>query len=112
MRIMRYVKDEIIHLLPAIIYFAVSFNLFHFAQGLLMRPGDIRYTSYLGATLGAILAGKVIFIAESMPFINLFPDKPIFYNISWKFLVYSIFVLLVQVMDNVIQTIKSVSPVR
>ncbi len=102
-KIFQWCKTEIAHLIPAIIYFAICFNLFHFAQTLLMQPQDIQYTGYVGATLGAILAGKVILIAENIPFFNAFPNKPILYNITWKFFIYSIFVLLVQIIDHVLK---------
>lgn len=102
-RIVHWCKEEITRIVPAIIYFAICFNLFHYAQGLMLRPGDVRFTSYLGATLGAILAGKVIIIVESMPFINAFPSRPIICNILWKFFIYSIFVLLVQILDHLVQ---------
>ncbi|MDR3492395.1 MAG: hypothetical protein P4M12_10210 [Gammaproteobacteria bacterium] len=103
MKVIRWLKKEIIHLLPAILYFAICFNLLHFAQILMMQPQDIQFTSYMGATLGAIIAAKVILIAEYLPFINAFPNKPLLYNISWKFFIYSFFVLLVQITDYIAQ---------
>ncbi|MDR3476984.1 MAG: hypothetical protein P4M14_03000 [Gammaproteobacteria bacterium] len=106
-KIIHWLKQEIIHLIPIIIYFAICFNLFHFAQSLILPPDSIRFTSYWGATLGAILAGKVILIADSLPFINAFPEKPIVYNITWKFVIYSFFVFLVQVIDNIIRSLYS-----
>lgn len=103
LKVIQWCKKEMIRLIPAILYFLICFNLFHFAQGLMMQPTDIRFTSYLGATLGALLAGKVIIIVETMPFINAFPNKPIIYNIIWKFVIYSFFVLLVQILDYIVQ---------
>lgn len=97
--IVRWCKKEMVRLLPAIIYFEVMFNLLHFTQGLMLQPGDVRFTSYTGAIIGGILAGKVILIVDALPFINLFPNKPIIYNITWKFFIYSMAVLLVQILD-------------
>ncbi|MDX1900745.1 MAG: hypothetical protein SFW66_01915 [Gammaproteobacteria bacterium] len=103
MSMIRWLRNEIRSLIPPVIYFLIVFNLFHFTQGLMMQPQDIRYTGYIGATLGAILAGKVILVVENLPFINAFPRKPIMYNISWKFVIYGFFVLLIQVMDHTIE---------
>lgn len=105
LKFVRWFREEIIMLIPAIIYFAICFNLFHFALGLMLQPQDVRFTSYLGATLGAILAGKVILVAESLPFINAFPRKPILYNILWKFSIYSFFVFFVQILDHTVKKI-------
>jgi len=100
-KILLWVKNEAKHLLPVIIYFAICFNLFHYAQGLMLRPRHIHFTSYLGATLGAIIAGKVVLITDYLPFINAFPNKPIVYNITWKFCIYGIVVILVQILDYI-----------
>lgn len=99
-RIFKWMEREAIHLLPAILYFEITFILVHFSQSLILQPGDIRFTSYTGAIIGGILAGKIILLAESLPFINAFPNKPILYNIVWKFWIYSFFVLLVQAIDH------------
>ncbi|MHB1949495.1 MAG: hypothetical protein ACYCQI_15460 [Gammaproteobacteria bacterium] len=95
----RWCKKEMTHLLPAIIYFEIMFNLLHFTQGLMLQPGDVRFTSYTGAIIGGILAGKVILIVDALPFINRFPNQPIIYNITWKFFIYNMVVLLVQILD-------------
>ena len=100
-KFIHWLKKEIITLIPAVIYFAICFNFFHFAQGLMMPPENIHYTSYLGATIGALLAGKIIMIADCLPFFNAFPHKPIIYNITWKFCIYGFFVLLVQMLDYI-----------
>lgn len=103
LRIAHWLKKELIEVLPAVLYFLIMFNLFHFAQGLMLQPQDIRFTSYLGATLGALLAGKVILVADSLPIMTIFPKKGILYSILWKFLIYSFFVLLVQILDHAVQ---------
>ena len=93
-------KKEVLILLPVIIYFLVCFSLLHLAQSLLLEPRPVHYTNYVGAMIGAILAGKVIFIAEKIPFINSFAGKPLIYNVAWKFFVYSVFVLLFQIIEH------------
>jgi hypothetical protein len=95
----QWLKKEVIYLFPIIIYFMIVFNLTHFSQSLMLRPDDVQFTSYLGATLGAILAAKVIVIVDALPFMNAFVHQPLIYNITWKFFIYSFFVLLVQIMD-------------
>ena len=104
-RILRWAEHEAISVVPALIYFLLSFNILHFSSVLMLGPGRIEFTSYLGATIGAVFAAKIIIIVRTLPFINLFPHKPMIYNISWKFLVYSFFVLLVQILDFLIRKI-------
>lgn len=97
--LMRWVKDETYSIIPSLLFFGILFNLLHFSAVLMMSSGRITYTSYFGATIGAILAAKTIIIVRNLPYINLFPEKPLIYNISWKFFIYGIFVLLVQMLD-------------
>lgn len=92
-------KHEIISAIPAILYFAFAFNIIHVADSLILKRFDIQYTSFLGANLGAIIAGKIIIIANALPFINAFPGKPLIYNISWKFVMYSLCAILFQLLD-------------
>ena len=99
MRFLGWVEHEIYTVIPALLFFGLAFNILHFSCVLMLGPNRVQYTSYLGATLGAILAAKVIIIVRKLPFINLFPKKPLIYNISWKLFVYGFFVLLIQLLD-------------
>jgi len=104
-RILRWAKQEAISVVPAFIFFELSFNILHFSSVLMLGPDHVRYTSYFGATLGALVAAKIVIIVRTLPYINLFPHKPMIYNISWKFLVYSFFVLFVQLLDHFLQSL-------
>ncbi len=98
-RMLRWMKKEAVSVVPGLIYFLLAFNILHYSSVLMMGPEQVRYTSYLGATIGAIVAAKVILIVRNLPYINLFPKKPMIYNILWKFLIYSVVVILVQMLD-------------
>lgn len=96
---LKWVKNEIIHAIPAILFFFIAFNLVHLTEGLMLRPGDMRFTNALGATIGAIIMGKIIIIVNTFRFINAFPNQPLIYNITWKFIIYSFFIILFQLID-------------
>ena len=104
-RIYQWVKTEIIRVIPAIIFFAIAFNLINFTEGLIRAPGQPRYYTYLGVTISALVMGKVLLIVDSFPFINAFPNKPLIYNITWKFFIYSFFVLLIRLVENFIDLV-------
>lgn len=99
-KIIRKIKEEIIHALPAIIYFLIALSVIYFCIGLSLPPGEERYFSYPMILLGALLLGKVIVIVNVLPFVNLFPKKPLIYNITWKFILYAFFVFLAWVGDS------------
>jgi len=93
-RLMLWIKEESIRIIPAIIYFTCAFNLIYFTSGLTLKPDDIRFFTPLGVTIGAFIVGKVLIIANAFPFINAFVKKPLIYSIVWKFLIYSFFILV------------------
>ncbi len=101
--ILKFIKEEILLVIPAIIYFCIAFNLIFFTIGLSLRPGSPRYLSYLSVTIMALAAGKIILIVDALPFINAFPKKPLIYNISWKFFIFATVIFLVSVADNLIE---------
>jgi uncharacterized membrane protein len=102
-RLWSLIKKEALSVLPAVIYFAISFNLILFSDSLLLRTHDIPIPfSYCSVTLGALIAGKVIIIVNTFPFLNKFPDKPLVYNIVWKFFIYAVFIFLLRVAENFI----------
>lgn len=104
-RVFEWLKHEISTALYAILYFAITFNLVSLSENLILKQDAIKRTSYMGATLGALFAGKVVLIANSLPFINAFPNKPLFRNILWKFSIYGFFAILVQLLDQFIRII-------
>jgi hypothetical protein len=100
MRVFQWIKEEVIQVIPAVIYFAIAFNLIHFNEALVLRPLDVRFYSTLSITLSALIAGKVLIIANCFRFINAFPNKPLIYNIAWQSLVYAVFIFLIRLSDS------------
>jgi hypothetical protein len=41
----------------------------------------IRLSAVAGATIAALLVAKVVLVADMLPFINRFPEKPLTYNV-------------------------------
>jgi len=105
LHIFTWMKREAISIIPAIIYFCITFNLIYFTSGLALRPDDVRYLSFTSITLGALIMGKVLIIINSLPFINAFPNRPMIYNIIWKFFIYAIFVFVLQMMDTFLRLV-------
>lgn len=95
----KWIIEEGISVLPAVLYFAVAFNLIHFAVDLSLREEQIPYFSYTTMTIAALIVGKVFIIANTFPIINRFPNRPLIFNIFWKFFIYAIFIFLFSLFD-------------
>lgn len=97
----QWIKKEIINIIPAVIYFVIAFNLIHFTVGLSLCAGEPRDYTYWTVTLGALIVGKMLLIINSFPFVNLFPNKPLACNITWKFFLYGFFVFIFHTLEAI-----------
>lgn len=82
------VKHLIKELIPPATFFFVAFQLLAFTRALMLKQYGIEVTTFLEATIGALVAAKVVLVAELLPFINRFPGRPLIYNIAWKTPIY------------------------
>jgi len=98
---LKWIKKETIHIIPAVIYFLIAFNLIYFTGGLMLEPGHTRYFTPLAVTLGALIIGKVIILVNAFSFINMFPQNPLIYNIVWKFFIYMFFVFSLWTIETI-----------
>ena len=94
------VKEEIATLLPPTIFFFVSLHIAAFMQVLMNRNTSIALPTSLSITLGALILGKSVLIADLLPFINRFPEKPLIWNVSWKTTLYWVVALVIHYLER------------
>jgi len=56
--------------------------------------------SSLSVRIAALVLAKAVLIADMLPIINRYPEKPLIYNIAWKALIYLIVSLLVHYLER------------
>ena len=100
-------KTEFLHVLPPTIFFLISFNIVAITTLLMLKDRGIELPPFVVATLLALVVGKVILVADHLPFINRFPDKPLIYNILWKTLIYWLVVFVVRYIEHYIPYLKT-----
>ena len=55
----------------------------------LMLKGTAIYTSSsISIAVAALILGKAVLVADMVPMINRFPNRPLIYNVAWKTLIY------------------------
>lgn len=100
--ILQKIKHRFLQVLPPTIFFFFAFNIIAITTGLLLRGHGIEMTPILTATVLALIVGKVILVADHLPFINKFPDKPLIYNIAWKTFIYVLVVALARYLERIV----------
>ena len=80
----RSLKHLVHEMIPPTAFFFVSFQLLALTRALMLKRYDIEVTTFAAATIGALVAAKVVVLADLLPFINRFPRRPLAWNIAWK----------------------------
>jgi hypothetical protein len=88
------IKEEFEALIPPTLFFFVALHLTALIRSLLLRGTGIELGTSLSVTLAAIVLGKAVLIADMLPIINRFPEKPLIYNVAWKTVIYAFVSLL------------------
>jgi hypothetical protein len=82
------VREEILALIPPTLFFLITLSLVSLIRWLMLEGGGVPLSSPLDIALGALVLGKSVLLADLLPLINRFPDKPLMYNVTWKTAIY------------------------
>ena len=96
------VKHEFREVIPPTIFFLISFHIVLLDRALMLREYGVQVSAMAGATVAALLVAKVVLIADKLPVINRFPEKPLMYNVLWKSVIYIGVSLLVHYLEHLV----------
>jgi len=96
-------KEEFLKMLPPAIFFFVAFHVIALVRNLLIKASGIELTTTASVLVAALVLGKVVLIADMLPFINRYPDKPLIYNILWKTGIYTVLSILIHYLEHLIE---------
>ena len=96
------IKEEIVALLPPTIFFFIVLHLVAFIRVLMLKGTGIAPSTSVSVTVAALILGKAVLVADSLPFINRYPDKPLLYNVTWKTTIYVLVASLVHYMERLV----------
>jgi hypothetical protein len=91
-RVAHWLKQELVEAAPAAAYFFVAFQIIAFTDALMLEEYGVRVSTFILATIAALVAAKVVLIIDMLPLANRFAHGPLLGSIAWKTL---LFVLLV-----------------
>ncbi len=100
--ILRAIKHELREVVPPMIFFFVAFNVITYTKKLMLEQYGIEFSGFVTAAVGALIVAKVVLIADEIPFINKYPDKPLIYNVVWKTVIYILVTFIVRFLEFLI----------
>jgi len=87
-RVVEKVKEEFLAVLPPTIFFFVALHIVAVIRALMARGTVYQPLSTLAIAIAALIIGKAVLIADLLPSINRFPERPLIFNIVWKTVIY------------------------
>ncbi|MGH6624107.1 MAG: hypothetical protein ACREBN_09055 [Burkholderiaceae bacterium] len=93
-------KEEFEALIPPTIFFFVALHLVALIRVLMLKGTGISAGTSMSIAVAALILGKAVVIADLLPFINRYPDKPLAYNVAWKTAIYLLIALLVHYLEH------------
>ncbi|MFO1304756.1 MAG: hypothetical protein U1F54_13570 [Burkholderiales bacterium] len=103
---MEKVKEEFVKVIPPTVFFFIALNIIAIVRRLLTSGTGLPTSSLLQIALAALIIGKAVLIADIMPMINRFPEKPLAYNIAWKTMIYYAMATLIHYLERVYDASK------
>ena len=96
-------KEEFFAILPPTIFFFVALHIVAFVRVLMLKGTGISPVSSVSITVASLILGKAVLIADMLPLINRFPDKPLIYNVAWKTGIYLVMSGFIHYLERLIE---------
>jgi hypothetical protein len=94
------IKAEFEELLPPTIFFFVVLHLVAILRVLMLQGTGIALGTSVSITVAALILAKAVLIADLLPLINRYPDKPLAYNIAWKTAIYVLIAIVLHYLER------------
>lgn len=103
---MEKLKHEIIEAIPPAIFFFIAFQVIGFTHALTLGEVGVEWSTFIKATVAALVVAKVVLLVDLLPFVNRFPEKPLIYNVVWKTSIYIAATVAVRVLEELMPMVS------
>jgi hypothetical protein len=101
-KILEKLKEEFFAILPPTIFFFVALHLVTFIRVLIAKGSNFQPLSTMSIGIASLILGKAVLIADMLPPINRYPNKPLAYNIVWKTFIYLLMASVIHYLERLI----------
>ena len=96
----RTVMHEFAEMVPPTIYFFVIFHIVALIRELMTKNTGIDISTSTSIGIASLILGKAVLLANALPFINRFPEKPLIWNVCWKTALYFVVALVIHYLER------------
>jgi hypothetical protein len=96
------IKEEFLSILPPTIFFFIALHIVALVRALLLKATGITPLSTASIAVAALILGKAVLIADMLPIINRYPQKPLIYNVAWKTIIYLVVSALIHYVERMV----------
>jgi hypothetical protein len=101
-KILEKLKKEFFAILPPTIFFFVALHIVAFIRVLIAKGSNFQPLSTVSIAVASLIIGKAVLIADMLPPINRYPNKPLAYNIAWKTVIYSLVASAIHYLERLV----------
>lgn len=94
-----FAKHEFLQVLPPTIYFLITFNIVALTTAMVLQEFEIQTSAHAVATMLALVVGKVVLVVNKLPVLRWMDGNPLTYPILFKATIYSVFVLIIRLLE-------------
>jgi hypothetical protein len=101
-RVSEKIKEELLAMIPPTIFFLFTLGLVAVVRMLMTKGTGLPVSTPIQVAVGALVLGKSVLIADMLPIINRYPDKPLAYNVVWKTMIYVLAALVIHYLERLV----------
>ena len=99
-RVVHRILHEVRQAIPPTLFFFIGFNFIVLTTNLLVAQYLVAVSSFMLATMSALIVGKAVLVANNLPIIRLFDRAPLIQPVLFKTSVYWVIVFLVRLVER------------
>jgi hypothetical protein len=99
-------KEEFLLILPPTIFFFVALHIVALIRSLMSKGDGIPISSSMSIAVAALILGKAVLLADMLPLINRYPDRPLAFNVAWKTLIYLVASAIIHYAERLVEAAR------
>src|SRR2546425_10409542 len=101
-KIVEKLKEEFFAILPPTIFFFIALHVVTLIRVLMASGSRFVPLSTVSIAVASLILGKAALIADMIPTVNRYPNKPLAYNEVWKTLLYLLVASVIYYLERII----------